>query len=271
MAKENCFIIAPISTLAERAALYLNDSAHSEHVMDHLLAPAVEEAGFEPIKPKAKGANLIHAEIVQNLQTASLVLCDMSGLNPNVFFELGIRTAMNKPVCLTIDEATNNPPFDLGSINHHKYNSDLRPWILPDEITKLATHIRDSAHGNENALWKYFALRLTANETGASAPTEKLDLLIEQVDALRRQTPSDYSAHTLAWPVAELWAPDIKSQATKRGITVTASKVVDNETLLLTIAPAKAEVVIELKKYALSRGVNLVVFTGIERSASEDH
>lgn len=99
MAKEKCFIIAPISTQAERAVLYLNDPDHCEYVIEHLLVPAVEKAGFEPVKPKAKGANLIHAEIVKNLQTAALVLCDMSGLNPNVFFELGIRTAMNKPIC----------------------------------------------------------------------------------------------------------------------------------------------------------------------------
>jgi hypothetical protein len=151
MAKEKCFIIAPISTMPERVPLYLNDVAHSEHVIDHLLAPAVEKAGFEAIKPKAKGANLIHAEIVQNLQTAALVLCDMSGLNPNVFFELGIRTAMNKPICLTIDEATKDPPFDLDTVNHHPYVSDLRPWVLPGEIEKLAVHIKESATNKENA------------------------------------------------------------------------------------------------------------------------
>lgn len=54
MAKDKCFIIAPISTLAERVPLYLNDGAHCEHVIEHLLVPAVEMAGFEPIKPKAK-------------------------------------------------------------------------------------------------------------------------------------------------------------------------------------------------------------------------
>lgn len=159
MAETNkCFIIAPISTLTERASL-LDDTDHSEHVIEHLLVPAVEKAGFEPVRPKVKGANLIPAEIGRNLQTAALVLCDMSGLNPNVFFELGIRTAMNKPICLIIDKTTKGPPFDLGQVSHHQYVSDLRPWILPDEIEQLARHITESAVTQGNALWKHFALR----------------------------------------------------------------------------------------------------------------
>lgn len=186
--KQECFIIAPISTLAERTSLYLNDADHCEHVIEHLLVPAVEKAGFQPVRPKAKGANLIHAEIVRNLQTATLVLCDMSGLNPNVFFELGIRTAMNLPICLAIDEATKDPPFDLDLINHHPYNSDLRPWVLPKEIEKLANHIKDSATAKENALWQYFALRVKADTTeGKSGPDAKLDLLVSEFDALRQQ------------------------------------------------------------------------------------
>jgi hypothetical protein len=55
MPKDKCFIIAPISTLPDRVPLYLNDPEHSEHIIDHLLVPAVEQAGFEPVKSKAKG------------------------------------------------------------------------------------------------------------------------------------------------------------------------------------------------------------------------
>lgn len=189
--KQKCFIIAPISTLAERTSLYLNDADHCEHVIEHLLVPAVEKAGFQPIRPKSKGANLIHAEIVQNLQTAALVLCDMSGLNPNVFFELGVRTAMNKPICLTIDKATKDAPFDLNVVNHHAYVSDLRPWILPAEIDKLATHIEESATSQENALWKYFALRISAELTESKSGRESdLSLLRMEIEALRKETRS---------------------------------------------------------------------------------
>lgn len=193
MTKEKCFIIAPISTPEDRRPLYLNDPKHCQHVIDYLLVPAIENAGFDPVSPLAKAADLIHAEVVRNLQTATLVLCDMSGLNPNVMFELGVRTAMNKPVCLIIDEVTPKPPFDLNLINHHRYVPDLREWVLKPEIAKLTDHVRASSATSENALWKYFSLKAAADATDAkSGEQSELTLIRMQIEALRKDvTRSD--------------------------------------------------------------------------------
>ena len=49
-----------------------NDDLHFSHVLEHLMAPAVEKAGYEPIKPTAVGADLIHAEIIRQLETRGL-------------------------------------------------------------------------------------------------------------------------------------------------------------------------------------------------------
>lgn len=189
MAKPTCFIIAPITTPPERVQLYRGDEDHCRHVIDHLLIPAVERAELQPIPPIAKGADLIHAGIIKNLQEADLVLCDMSGLNPNVFFELGMRTALNKPVCIILDETTDRTPFDLSTINNHTYDSELAMWKTPAEIEKLATHLRESADAKDNALWKYFALRLVAGPVRTDAqPADKLDLLLAEVAALRKDS-----------------------------------------------------------------------------------
>lgn len=67
-----------------------------------LLIPAIKKAGFEPILQKTKGSELIHGEIIRNIESADFILCDTSVLNPDVFFELGIRTSLNKPVCILL-------------------------------------------------------------------------------------------------------------------------------------------------------------------------
>ncbi|MFC1984259.1 hypothetical protein ACFLVO_04550, partial [Chloroflexota bacterium] len=95
--------------------------------------PAVEKAGYTPVPPQAKGADLIHAEIIKNLESANIVLCDMSSLSANVFFELGIRTALNKPVCIVKDELTPKVPFDTAILNYYEYKCALDPWELPKE------------------------------------------------------------------------------------------------------------------------------------------
>jgi hypothetical protein len=93
-----CFIISPISTPDELAGRYGDDKDHFRHVIEELMMPAAEMAGYVPRSPIARGSDLIHAEIVRQLETADVVLCDISTLNANVFFELGIRTAIDKPV-----------------------------------------------------------------------------------------------------------------------------------------------------------------------------
>jgi len=40
----SCFIIMPITTTADQAELY-NDQQHFEHVLNHLMIPAVKQAG----------------------------------------------------------------------------------------------------------------------------------------------------------------------------------------------------------------------------------
>ena len=142
MAKEQeCFIIMPITTPSTMLDNYRDGNKHFEHVLNCLFEPAVKEAGYKPIQPKAKGSDLIQAEIVKSLETSDLVLCDVSCLNPNVFFEFGMRTALNKAVCIVKDELTTHVPFDTGILNYHEYKSSIEPWELPSEIKKLALEV----------------------------------------------------------------------------------------------------------------------------------
>jgi hypothetical protein len=160
-----CFIIMPVSTPANLQATYASDSQHFLHVLQHLFLPAVTAAGFSPLLPTVEGSRLIHAEIVQRLASADMVLCDMSALNPNVFFELGIRTALNRPVALVKDDVTTPVPFDTAFINYYEYKSTLAPWRLSDEVDRLTRHIEQSFPRSDrtNALWKYFGLQTAAH------------------------------------------------------------------------------------------------------------
>ena len=155
--KKSCFIIMPITTPESMLEKYGSDKDHFRHVRECLFVPAVEKAGIVPIPPIAKGEQNIQANIIDNLGTAGLVLCDMSTLNANVFFELGVRTSLNKPVCLVRDDITAKTPFDMTTVNHLSYSSLLRMWEKK-EVDKLAEHIQKSLETSEgeNSLWKYF-------------------------------------------------------------------------------------------------------------------
>jgi hypothetical protein len=180
----------PISTPESLVSVYKEDKDHFEHILLHLFIPAIIKAEFEPIPPMVKGADVIHGEIIKNLETADLVLCDMSSLNPNVFFELGIRTALNRTICLVKDNVTNKIPLDIALLNYHTYSSSLSPWILDKEIDSLSEHLKTtvSKSGSTNSLWTYFGINSRHENIGDTDVLEnKMELLTKQVDSLKRQ------------------------------------------------------------------------------------
>ncbi|MCH8218410.1 MAG: hypothetical protein IH892_16755 [Planctomycetes bacterium] len=188
--KKTCFIIMPISTPAPLVEQYSYGVDHFQHVLDCLLTPSVEAAGYEAIPPKAEGADVIHAALIKNLEDPDLVLSDMSCLNPNVFFEFGIRTSLNKPVCVVKDDITKTVPFDTAILHYHEYKGSLNLWDSPQERQKLEKHLRtvEERSQGQNTLWKHFGLRTAAQpvpgETGTDA---KIDYLTLQVESLRKE------------------------------------------------------------------------------------
>lgn len=155
--KPRCFVIMPITMPGEKGDDYNGDADHFDKILNHLFVPAIQKAGFIPIPPKSTGSDIIHADIIKNLSVSELVLCDMSILNPNVFFEFGIRTALDKPVALVIDDATDEVPFDASMINFHRYKSSPA-WNNDEQVLALTEHILGTyaKSKNRNALWKYF-------------------------------------------------------------------------------------------------------------------
>ena len=104
----------------------------------------------------------------------------MSTSNSNVFFEFGIRCALNRPVVLVIDEKTDYIPFDTNIIKYHTYSS-LPVWNIDKEIEALLDHITNTNKKTpkDNVLWKYFGVQYTGAYNPESITIdEKLDYII---------------------------------------------------------------------------------------------
>lgn len=183
-----CFVMMPLSTPAATAAAYGNNTNHFTDVYNSLFVPAIKDAGYEPIDPRASGSDIIHARIISSIRSADMVLCDISTHNANVFFELGIRTALNLPAIVVKDEQTLTVPFDTGIINHHTYK--LTPFNLKKEIGSLAQHIVASSNDarQDNALWRYFGLASSTNPLpAAKSADDKLDYALELLKSIKQE------------------------------------------------------------------------------------
>jgi DNA-binding CsgD family transcriptional regulator len=186
-----CFVIMPITTSAELASDYGDDLEHFEHVLRHLFEPALNRAGYDMVPPSVLNSQIIQAEIIQNLETADLVLCDISGWNANVFFELGIRVALDRPVALVKDSKTEAIPFDNALVSCHTYDASIAVWSLASQIKELAEFARTAGAHDRNALWRYFGITQRASVPEAGDPVqEQLGLILASLERLDPPTHS---------------------------------------------------------------------------------
>lgn len=182
-----CFIAMPISVRAEHKERY-GDPLHFKHVLDYLFTPAVEAAGYEPVPPTVDGSAHITASIVASLTDCDLVLVDMSTLNANVFMELGIRTALGRPVALVRDEHLIDLPFDIQSLDSPTYSSALHLWEHEDEVAQLAAHIKlAGSRGDENELWRHYSPSRTGSAPTPLDAEETISLRLEELSAQVRR------------------------------------------------------------------------------------
>jgi hypothetical protein len=226
---KTCFVAMPVTTPAPYAD-ELRDADHFGHVLKHLFTPALQQAGYTVIPPKMLGAALIHAEIIRHLEQADLVLADLSNSNPNVFFELGIRTSLDRPVVLVKDARTTKIPFDLGPINILTYDESLATWTLDEEVKRLAEHIGSVATDGSsgNAMWRYFGLTKRGGPAEAGSLEAKVDVLLAEITKLRLQsgtlTGAELIRRTLDDNEVMSLVPGDKVQHDKYGVGVVVSR-----------------------------------------------
>ncbi len=178
---EECFVIMPISDQPGY------DSGHFGYVYDDLIAPSVEAAGFLPSRAdKVKKANNIHIDILSRLHRSPMAICDISSRNPNVFFELAFRQAFDMPVVIIRDEKTESP-FDIISIRHIEYNSNLRYHDVIEKRAEIEIFIKETAADKKNnSLISLLSLgeKAKISEANVSKEVAAIEILAKKVESL---------------------------------------------------------------------------------------
>jgi hypothetical protein len=78
------------------------------------LAEALQELGVEVSSPGSSNARPMPSDQVHGtLKRADFVVADLTGRNPNVFYEIGMAMASGKPLLLLSQGSSEDLPFDL--------------------------------------------------------------------------------------------------------------------------------------------------------------
>ena len=131
------FVIMPFSEKGDNP----RPTGFFETVLECIIVPAGNSAGFALETARQKGSDVIHTTIINALLDADLVIADLTDHNPNVLCELGIRLANEKPVALIRAKGTERI-FDVDILRIEDYDSRIWPNTVGDDITRIADHIK---------------------------------------------------------------------------------------------------------------------------------
>lgn len=128
-----CFVVCPIGEDNS------NTRNRSDKLLKHIIEPVCDKNNLEVIRVDTlNSSDSITNTIVEYLNTADLVIADLSDHNPNAFYEIGYRSALKKPIIHLKNKET-SIPFDISSIRTFDYDlTDL------DAVTELKQRLNQT-------------------------------------------------------------------------------------------------------------------------------
>lgn len=167
--KYNVFVITPFND--DFLALY-----------DYLKTTFSENFNFTNAGDLDNQQNIIK-DIVTGIANADVIIADLTGLNANVFYELGLAHAMNKKVII-ITQDIDELPFDIKSYRANGYSLQFNkiPQLI-DELTKLLNGAVDGSISYGNPVADYVPnYNFTINQCIAQAPSVEESDKMESID-----------------------------------------------------------------------------------------
>jgi hypothetical protein len=127
---KTCFVVAEFGLEAPA-------KKRSEQTLRHLIRKVLGPRGYEVVRAdEIRAPGLITHQIIELLFDADLVVADLTGNNPNVFYEMAVRHAAARPIVhiLTDGEAI---PFDLKDVRTVYYALEDLASRTPDSFSIL--------------------------------------------------------------------------------------------------------------------------------------
>jgi len=156
---DTCFVLMPFGEWFDR---YYKE----------IYVPAIKEAGFEPLRADSLfNSGSVIEQIWQQIRKAKVLLADLTGKNPNVFYELGLAHAVPKPVVFVAGNIE-DVPFDVRHLRVVTF--DVREPGWSDRLRRdITVYLKNARAEPERTIPQPFRDGPSLDEVGAEEPTAK--------------------------------------------------------------------------------------------------
>lgn len=141
---KTCFIITPLGA---------DDSdirRMAQGVLDAVIKPVLTELDIDIVAPhEILLPGSITKQVIKNILNSDLVIANLTGLNPNVMYEVAVRHAVRKPIVCLADNKT-KLPFDIAAERTLFYENDMLGVynLIPRLKATISAALNDDAPDN---------------------------------------------------------------------------------------------------------------------------
>ena len=116
----------------------------ADEIFTYVVEPALDEWGVNAYRADLDySPGAITPKMLSELLDARLVLADLTGRNPNVFYELGVAHSFTRPL-ISIADSTKSLPFDTKDERVIEIGDYQASGLLYSQVEKAKASLRES-------------------------------------------------------------------------------------------------------------------------------
>jgi hypothetical protein len=173
-----CFVITPVgdeNTEIRRA---------TEGLIASTIRPALQDLGFETVvSHEIPDPGSISRQVIEHLLYDGLAIANLTGLNPNVMYELAVRHSIRLPLVVLAERGT-KLPFDIQDERTIFYSDDMAG--VEELKPKLRQTIQKALEDKEpdNPLYRVIKTKVIRD---VSPPADTQKYILDRLDSLQVQ------------------------------------------------------------------------------------
>ncbi|GAB3221102.1 hypothetical protein J0A67_06650 [Algoriphagus aestuariicola] len=178
VSKKRCFVITPIGNVGSEVYIKANG------LIDAVIKPVLQELEYHvEAAHHISDSGSISNQIIERLLEADLVVANLTGLNPNVMYELAVRHARRLPV-ISLAENETKLPFDIQAERTLFYDDSMSGVEnLKPRFLDAVNSIDFEATNHDNPIYR--AAKSSIMQQIAATDAEKY--IIDRMDQISSQ------------------------------------------------------------------------------------
>ena len=118
---KSCFVIMPFGIKNDKEG----NKVDFNKIYKNLIKPTIEEINLSCLRcDEISKAGMIHKDMFNHIYNSDIAIVDISVLNANVFYELGMRHALKKSVTVIIKSKNTPIPFNITGMRLIEYDEE---------------------------------------------------------------------------------------------------------------------------------------------------